>query len=201
MIKKMTDPSEDSEKSEKLILIFDADSSPENKISLFLKRNFTPSKIDCPLYRLIYNSRGIKPEAVADIERLGLPYEILYRDEFVRKYEKFEIFGRFRISDVSYPSVFAIIGNEKEERELHELVAARYFNRCESLACFSRVLERKYDQFKELGPEEFKRVNDPALKSSAEELEMDEKDERKQKIENAHQKIVDMENEIKKNKT
>ena len=197
MIKKMTEP---PDKSEKLIFIFDAESSPENKISLFLKRSLTPSKIECPLYRLIHNVKGIKPEVTDYLKKNGIPYEIIYRDEFIKKYEGFEIFGKFKISSVTYPSVFIITGSEREERDIYELVAARYFNRCDSLKCFSRVLERKYDQFKELGPDEFKRVNDPAFKAAAK-AEVDEKEEKKQKIENAHQKIVDMENEIKKNKT
>jgi hypothetical protein len=192
----MTEP---PEKSEKLIFIFDSDSFPENKISLFLKRSLTPSKIDCPLYRLTHNAKGLKPEAIEYVKKFGLPYEILYRNEFIKKYEGFEIFGKFKISDAVYPSIFIVVGDEREERDIYELVAARYFNRCESLTCFGRVLERKYAQFKELGHAEFKRVNDPAFKASV--REVDEKEEKKQKIENAHQKIVDMENEIKKNKT
>ncbi|MDV0444493.1 hypothetical protein MmiAt1_00190 [Methanimicrococcus sp. At1] len=190
----MTEP---PEKSEKLVFIFDIDSLPENKISLFFKRSLTPSKIECPLYRLTHDAKGLKKEVADYMEKFGLPYEILYRDEFIKKYEGFEIFGQFRMADATYPSVYIIVGTEKEERQVYELIAARYFNRCDSLSCFGRVLERKYEQFKELGPDEFKNRNRPDYRPDNSD-EVDEKEEKKQKIENAHQKIVDMENEMKK---
>lgn len=185
------------EKNEKLVFIFDTDSLPENKISLIFKRSITPSKIECQLYRLMHNAKGLKPEVTEYLTKLNLPYEILYRDEFIRKYEGFEIFGSFRIADATYPSVYIVVGSEKEERQVYELISARYFNKCDSISCFSRILERKYDKFKELGPDEFKKVNTPGYKSENAE-ETDEKEEKKQKIENAHQKIVEMENEMKK---
>jgi len=187
----MTEP----EKPEKLVFIYDVDSLPENKIALFLKRSITPSKIECPLYRLVHNALGIKPEMTECLKKFGLPYEMMYRDKFIKKYESFEIFGKFKIKDVKYPSVFIIVGSEKEERELHELVAARYFMKCEMVSCFEKVLERKYNQFKELGPEEFKKVNSQSFRK---EKEVDEKEEKKQKIENVHKKIADMEDEIKR---
>lgn len=186
------------EKNEKLVFIFDVDSLPENKISLFFKRSITPSKIECPLYRLMHSAKGLRPEVTEYMTKFGLPYEILYRDEFIRKYEGFEIFGTFRIADATYPSVYIVVGSEKEERQVYELISSRYFNRCDSISCFSRILERKYDQFTELGPDEFKKVNAPGYKPAAATEEIDEKEEKKQKIENAHQKIVDMENEMKK---
>ena len=187
----MTEP----EKPEKLVFIYDVDSLPENKIALFLKRSITPSKIECPLYRLVHNALGIKPEMTECLKKFGLPYEMMYRDKFIKKYESFEIFGKFKIKDVKYPSVFIIVGSEKEERELHELVAARYFMKCEMVSCFEKVLERKYNQFKELGPEEFKKANSQSFRK---EKEVDEKEEKKQKIENVHKKIADMEDEIKR---
>ncbi|MDL2260885.1 hypothetical protein LJC08_01365 [Methanimicrococcus sp. OttesenSCG-928-J09] len=186
------------EKNEKLVFIFDVDSLPENKISLFFKRSITPSKIECPLYRLMHNAKGLRPEVTEYMTKFGLPYEILYRDEFIRKYEGFEIFGTFRTADATYPSVYIVVGSEKEERQVYELISSRYFNKCDSISCFSRVLERKYDQFTELGPDEFKIANTPGHKPVIAAEEMDEKEEKKQKIENAHQKIVDMENEMKK---
>ncbi|WNY28270.1 hypothetical protein MmiEs2_04540 [Methanimicrococcus stummii] len=190
----MTEP---PEKTEKLVFIFDVDSLPENKISLIFKRSFTPSKIECPLYRLTHGAKGLKPEVVEYMESFGLEYEILYKDEFIKKYEGFEIFGTFKIADATYPSVYIVIGSNREERQVYELIAARYFNKCESLSCFGRVLERKYAQFKELGPAEYKKVNTPGYKKN-DSSEIDEKEEKKQKIENAHQKIVDMENEMKR---
>ncbi|MDR2943505.1 MAG: hypothetical protein LBU81_00180 [Methanosarcinales archaeon] len=186
------------EKKEKLVFIFDTDGLLENKISLFFKRNISPSKIECPLYRLMYGAKGLMPEAAELTAKFGLDYETLYRDEFIKKYEGFEIFGAFKVADATYPSVYIIIGNEKEERQIYELIAARYFSKCDSLSCFSRVLERKYSQFKELGPAEFKRVNSQEYKSADASEELNEKEEKKQKIENAHQKIIDMENEMKK---
>ena len=188
----------EAEKPEKLIFIYDFDSSPENKIALFFKRSLTPAKIECPLYRLVNNPSGIKPEMAELMKNLGLPYEILYRNEFIKKYESFEIFGKFKIADAVYPSVYIIVGSEKEEREIYELVAARYFMKCEIISCFSKVLERKYNQFKELGPEEFKNAS---LQSAKRDQEIDEKEEKKQKIENVHKKIADMEDEIKKKQT
>ena len=188
----------EAEKPEKLIIIYDFDSSPENKIALFFKRSLTPAKIECPLYRLVNNPSGIKPEMAELMKNLGLAYEILYRNEFIKKYESFEIFGKFKVADAVYPSVYIIVGSEKEEREIYELVAARYFMKCEIISCFSKVLERKYNQFKELGPEEFKNAS---LQSAKRDQEIDEKEEKKQKIENVHKKIADMEDEIKKKQT
>lgn len=190
----MTEP---PEKSEKLVFIYDIDSRPENKISLFFKRSITPSKIECPLYRITHDARGLKPEVTDYMKKFGLPYEILYRDEFIDKYEGFEIFGTFKIADATYPSVYIVIGSDREERQVYELIAARYFDKCESLSCFGRVLERKYAQFKELGPAEFQNRSRPDYKSESA-VETDEKEEKKQKIENAHQRIMDMENEIKR---
>lgn len=189
------------EKNEKLVFIFDVDGLPENKISLFFKRSITPSKIECPLYRLTHSAKGLKPEVAEYMTKFGLDYETLYRDEFIRKYEGFEIFGTFKIADATYPSVYIVIGSEREERQVYELIAARYFSKCDSLSCFGRVLERKYSQFTELGPAEFKRVNSPGYKPENDAEELDEKEEKKQKIENTHQKIVDMENEMKKKQT
>ena len=181
------------ENGEKLIFVFDADSSPENRLSLFLKRSLTPSKIECPLYRLMHDMKGIHPVVLEKLQELGVPYETLYFDQFIQKYEGFEIFGKFKLADVTYPCVYIIIGREREERELYELVASRYFLRCDSASCFSRILERKHLQFKELGPAEFKKRNDPKFKAESKEEEKNEKEEKKQKIENAQQKIADME--------
>jgi hypothetical protein len=183
------------EKPEKLVFVYDVDSSPENKIALFFKRNLMPSKIECPLYRLVNNSLGIKPEVTEYLKKLGLSYEMLYRNEFIKKYENYEIFGKFKMNEAAYPSVFIIVGGEKEEREIYELVAARYFMKCEMVSCFGKVLERKYNQFKELGPEEFKKANSQSFQT---EDEIDEEEEKKQKIENVHKKIADMEDEIKR---
>jgi len=187
---------ETKHRPEKFLFVYGVGSLPENKISLFLKRNFTPSKIDCSLYRLIHKAAGLNPEFVELMERYDMEYELLYSDEFIKKYERFEIFGKFKISEISYPSVCIIVGHEKEEREIYELVQSRYFNKCDSISCFGKVLERKYGQFKELGPAEFKRVNRSDYKSGN--GETDETEERKQKIESAHKKIADMEDEIKK---
>lgn len=184
------------EKSEKLLFIFDVDSLPENKISLFFKRNLTPSKIECPLYRIMHDAKGIHPQITEYLEKFGLSYEILYRNDFIKKYESYEIFGTFRVADATYPSVYIVVGSEREERHVYELVAARYFNKCDSVSCFTRIMERKYNQFTELGPEEFKKRSAPGYKPENDE-EKDEKEEKKLKIENAHQKIADMENEIK----
>jgi len=185
---------------EKLLFIYGVDGLPENKLSLFLKRNFTPSKVECPLYRLVYKSAGLNPEFVELMRKYdmeyNIEYELLYSDEFIKKYESFEIFGKFKISEITYPSVCIVVGHEKEEREIYELVKSRYFDKCESVSCFGKVLERKYGQFQELGPEEFKRVNHPAYKSG--EDVTDENEEKKQKIESAQKKIADMEDEIKK---
>ncbi|MBZ3935012.1 hypothetical protein [Methanimicrococcus blatticola] len=189
---------ESPEKNEKLVFIFDVESQLESKISLFFKRSITPSKIECPLYRLTHSAKGLKPEVAEYMTNFGLEYETLYRDEFIKKYEGFEIFGTFKIADATYPSVYIVIGSEREERQVYELIAARYFSKCESLSCFSRVLKRKYSQFKELGPAEFKKINSPGYKPENDSDELDEKEEKKQKIETAHQKIVDMENEMKK---
>ncbi|MCL2550422.1 MAG: hypothetical protein FWE78_05825 [Methanimicrococcus sp.] len=184
---------------EKLLFIYGVDSLPETKISLFLKRNLTPSKVECPLYRLIHKASGLNPEFVELLKKYdmeyNIEYELLYSDEFVKKYESFEIFGKFKISEITYPSVCIVVGHEKEEREIYELVKSRYFDKCDVISCFGKVLERKYDQFRELGPEEFKRVNHPDYKSGGDET--DENEEKKQKIENAQKKIADMEDEIK----
>jgi len=187
-------------RQEKFLFVYGVNGLPENKISLFLKRNLTPSKVECPLYRLIYKSAGLNPEFVElmrkyDMEH-NIEYELLYSDEFIKKYESFEIFGKFKISEITYPSVCIMVGHEKEEREIYELVQSRYFSKCDVISCFGKVLERKYGQFQELGPEEFKRVNHPAYKSG--EDIADENEEKKQKIESAQKKIADMEDEIKK---
>ena len=181
------------EKPEKLIFIYDVSSLPENKISLFLKRKMNPSKIECPFYRLIHNSSGIKPEVTDLLKKIGHPYEMLYRDEFVKKYEDFEIFGKFKIKEVTYPAVYIIVGGKKDEREICELVAPRHFKKCERASCFGKILERKYSQFKELGPEEFKKVSSQPFPK-----EIDEEEEKKHKIETVHKKIIDMEDEIKR---
>ena len=181
------------EKPEKLIFIYDVNSLPENKISLFLKRNINPSNIECPLYRLMHNASGIKPNVTDLLKKFGHPYEMLYRDEFIKKYENFEIFGKFKVKDATYPAVYILVGSEREEREICELVAPRHFLKCEMVSCFGKVLERKYNQFKELGPEEFKKVSN---QSSSREI--NEEEEKKKKIETVHKKIVDMEDEIKR---
>jgi hypothetical protein len=182
-------------KPEKLIFIYDASGLPEKRISLFLKRTLNPSAIECPLYRLLHGAFGIKPEVTEILKKIGLPYEMMCRDEFIKKYESFEIFGNFKISEATYPSVYIITGGEREEREICELVASRHFSKCEMVACFGKILERKYIQFKKLGYEEFKKVN--SLPPS-EEKERDDEEEKKKKIITAHKKIADMENEIKK---
>jgi len=160
-----------------------------NKI-LSKKSNITNEKYrkisgECSgfLYHIIQNWKEVKTSNLQELQ--------------VKKYEGFEIFGTFRIAEATYPSVYIVIGSDKEERQIYELVAARYFKKCESLSCFGRVLERKYSQFKELGPAEFKIVNAPEYKQDESE-ERDEKEEKKQKIESAQRKIADMENEMKK---
>ena len=182
-------------KPEKLIFIYDVSSLPENKITLFLKRSINPSTIECPLYRLLHGVSGIKPEVTEILKKFDLPYEMMYRDEFIKKYESFEIFGKFKISEATYPAVYIITGSEREERDICELVASRHFSKCEMVACFGKILERKYIQFKKLGYEEFKKVS--SLPPS-EEKEKNEEEEKKKKIITVHKKIADMENEIKR---
>ena len=180
-------------KPEKLVLIFDIENLPENKITLFFKRTVTPSKIECPLYRLVHNVSGIRPEVAEYTKKLGIPYEILYRDEFIEKYDCFEVFGKFKMEDVTFPAVYIAVTHENGERGIYELVSERYFRTCELISCFGKVLERKYNQFMELGPDEYKKANERKNKE-----EMNEKDEKKQKVESAQKKIADMEDEIKK---
>ncbi|MCL2863212.1 MAG: hypothetical protein FWE54_03865 [Methanimicrococcus sp.] len=184
------------QRPEKLLFVYGVDGLLENKISLFLKRNLTPSKVECPLYRLIHTASGLDPEFVELMKKNDIGYELLYRNEFIKKYECFEIFGKFQIREVTYPTVCIVVGHEKEEREIYELIQSRYFNKCDSLSCFEKVLERKHLLFQEVGPDEFKRISCPGYKSDDDET--DEKEEKKQKIENAQKKIADMEDEIKK---
>ncbi|WP_338098373.1 hypothetical protein [Methanolapillus ohkumae] len=174
---------------EKLVFIYAMDGGALNKITYFFKQGISPSKIECPLYGLTHSASGMKPEVLDFMKRFGVPYEILYQDEFVRKYEGFEIFGKFKMADAGFPAVYIIVGDERDERGIYELVRPKYFQKCESLSCFGKVLKRKYAQFHELGPDEFQAQNNKA----APEIEADEESEKKQKIEKAHEKIMEME--------
>ena len=147
------------DREKKLVFIYSVDSLIESKITLFLQRKFSPSKIDCPLYALLYDKKGLKPEFSKAMARFDLdfPYELLCRDEFVKKYDCFEIFGKFHIRDVTYPSVYIIVGHEKEEREIYELVAPTDIEKCDDIDRLNQILRQKYDQFQNLGPEEFKK--------------------------------------------
>ncbi|MDV0447305.1 hypothetical protein MsAg5_11890 [Methanosarcinaceae archaeon Ag5] len=181
------------ETKEKLVFIYAMDGGAMNKASYFFKRSLTPSKIECPLYSVTHDAKGIKPEVVDFMKRFGVPYEILYQNEFIQKYEGFEIFGKFKIAEAHFPSVYIILGDERAERDIYELIQPKYFQKCESLSCFGKVLKRKYTQFHELGPEEFR-----AQSKKAQDFETDEDAEKKQKIEKAHEKIVEMEKQIEK---
>ncbi|WNY24655.1 hypothetical protein [Methanolapillus millepedarum] len=176
------------ETKEKLVFIYALDGGAVNKTTHFFKRIVSPSKIECPLYGLTHDAKGIKPEVLDFMKRFGVPYEILYQNEFIQKYEGFEIFGKFKIEEASFPSVYIILGDERAERDIYELIRPTYFQKCESLSCFGKVLKRKYAQFHELGPEEFRVQN-----RKTQDFEADEDAEKKQKIEKAHEKIVEME--------
>ncbi|MCL2141914.1 MAG: hypothetical protein FWH46_03440 [Methanimicrococcus sp.] len=150
---------EDREK--KLVFIYSLDGLIEYKIALFIQRFINPSKIECPLYSIIYDQKGLKPEFTEAMKRieLDIPYELLYRNDFIKKYDCFEIFGKFHVSDVTYPSIYIIIGHEKEEREIYELVPTEDILKCSDIADLNRILSEKYDQFKTIGPEEFKKMD------------------------------------------
>jgi hypothetical protein len=148
-------------REKKFVFIYSIDSLIENKISLLIQRALSPAKIECPLYSLLFNAKGLKAEFVEAMKRieLDIPYEMTYRNDFIKKYECFEVFGKFRISDVTYPSVQIVVGHEKEEREVYELVSPSDILKCGGIGDLNQILQQRYAQFKKGGPDEIKNQN------------------------------------------
>ena len=90
---------------------------------------------------------------------LDIPYELLFRDEFIKKYECFEVFGKFCIQDATYPSVYIVVGHEKEEREIYELLAPDDILKCVDIADLNHILLEKYVQIKKCGQEEIEKTD------------------------------------------
>jgi len=114
----------------KLIFVYNADSSVFSQVSDAIKKVVTPSKYECNLCMITYGAVSMKDEWRKFLDALLFEKEFLHRDEFQRHYPELEstklpaIF--FFQNDTLKPLVSANeINMQKNIKDLKELLMGR----------------------------------------------------------------------------
>jgi len=74
----------------KLIFVYNADSSVFSQVSDAIKKVVTPSKYECNLCMVTYRSVSMKDEWREFLDALPFEKEFLHRDEFQKRYPELE---------------------------------------------------------------------------------------------------------------
>ncbi|MHA1350227.1 MAG: hypothetical protein ACTSPZ_05240 [Promethearchaeota archaeon] len=90
-----------SEKKNKLIFIYNADSGLLNTVKDFWHKALRPSTYQCNLCQTTFGSFGVKKEWKSFISTLEVDTEFLHKDEFLEKYD---------VQDAKYPSAYLLEG-------------------------------------------------------------------------------------------
>lgn len=107
-------------KPEKLIFIYNADSSVFAQVSDAIKKVVTPKKYQCNLCMITYGTVSMKDEWKKFLDTLPLEKEFIHKDELKNKYPK--------LANLELPAV--LISNNKK---LEVLLFAKDINEQKSL--------------------------------------------------------------------
>jgi len=103
----------------KLVFVYNADSGLFNTMSDIAHKIFSPSTYNCQLCALTHSYFSAKDEWKAFLNTIDLPMVFLHKDEFLTKYQHYEI---------KLPAIFI-----EEANELALLINADALNQCNSL--------------------------------------------------------------------
>lgn len=100
---------------DKIIFVYNADSSVFAQVSDAVKKVATPDTYQCNLCRITYGAVSMKDEWKAFLDTLPFEKEFLHRDEFGKKYPE--------LSKVKLPAIFM-----SQHDVLHTLASASDIN-------------------------------------------------------------------------
>lgn len=117
-------------KPEKLIFVYNADSSVFSQVSDAIKKVVAPSKYECNLCMITYGPVSMKDEWKKFLDTLPLEKEFLHKDEFKNKYPE--------LSNEELPAVF--ISNNKK---LEVFFSAKEINGQKNLQGLMELIDRR----------------------------------------------------------
>lgn len=111
-------------KPEKLIFVYNADSSVFSQVTDAIKKVVTPDKYQCNLCMITYGPASMKDEWKKFLETLPMDKEFLHKDEFKNRFSelsKTELPAIF-ISSENKTSILASAKEIDEQNNLHGLI-------------------------------------------------------------------------------
>lgn len=113
----------------KLLFVYNADGGLFSKVSDFAHKILSPSTYPCSLCALTYDNFGMKKEWAEFLRRLNMEQEFFHKDEFLKKYPKFQ---------TEFPVILIDNGSAMEVLVPHAMVEA-----CTSLKDLEQVITAK----------------------------------------------------------
>lgn len=114
----------------KIIFVYNADSSVFAQVSDAIKKLVTPDKYECNLCMVTYGAVSMKDEWKTFLDTLPLEKEFFHRDEFQRQYPK--------LRSVKLPAVFIFRDNN-----IKLLVSAEEINTQKDVAGLKKLISDK----------------------------------------------------------
>lgn len=117
-------------KPEKLIFVYNADSSVLSKVSDAIKKITTPDKYQCNLCMVTYGAISMKDEWKKFLSTLLFEKEFLHRDEFHEKFPEWK--------EEKLPAIFI-----SENNILNLLVSSEEINRQKNITDLKNIISAK----------------------------------------------------------
>ena len=115
---------------DKLIFVYNADSSVFSQVSDAVKKIVTPSKYECNLCMITYGAISMKDEWREFLDALPFEKEFLHRDEFQKQYPELE--------STKLPTIFI-----SQNNTLNPLVSADEINMQKNIDGLKNIINGK----------------------------------------------------------
>lgn len=121
-----------NKKIDKLIFVYNADSSVFSQVSDAIKKIATPSKYQCNLCMITYGPISMKDEWKKFLETLPFKKEFLHRDEFRDQFPE--------LIDAGLPSIFVF-----QDNEVKLFISADEINSQKNIEELKKLVQRRLD--------------------------------------------------------
>lgn len=115
---------------QKLIFVYNADSSLFNQVGDLIHKTISPRTYKCNLCGLTYSGVNMKDEWKNFIKSLPVEVELLHKDEFLREFPKAQ--------DTNFPIAFI-----KQNGNLIKLISTEEINRANNLEMLKNLVQGK----------------------------------------------------------
>ena len=117
---------------DKLIFVYNVDSSVFSQVSGAVKKIVTPSKYECNLCMITYGTVSMKDEWREFLDTLPFEKEFLHRDEFQKQYPELE--------SIKLPTIFI-----SQNNTLNPLVSADEINMQKNIDLLRNIINGKIE--------------------------------------------------------